>query len=62
MSILNWKISLCSKLSIALVLDAIAGNHDTLKEYKNKLSEYQNIQKEYDHTKKLNEEAAKIQD
>ena len=45
-----------------LVLDAIAGNHDTLKEYKNKLSEYQNIQKEYDHTKKLNEEAAKIQD
>ena len=45
-----------------LVLDAIAGNQDTLKEYKNKLSEYQNIQKEYDHTKKLNEEAAKIQD
>ncbi len=45
-----------------LVLDAIAGNQDTLKEYKNKLSEYQNIQKEYDHIKKLNEEAAKIQD
>ena len=29
-----------------LVLDAIAGNQDTLKEYKNKLSEYQNIQKD----------------
>ena len=45
-----------------LVLDAIAGNQDTLKEYKNKLSEYQNIQKDYDHIKKLKEEAAKIQD
>ena len=45
-----------------LVLDAIAGNQDTLKEYKNKLSEYQNIQKDYDHIKKLNEEAAKVQD
>ena len=45
-----------------LVLDAIAGNQDTLKEYKNKLSEYQNIQKDYDHLKKLNEEAAKVQD
>ena len=40
----------------------IAGNQDTLKEYKNKLSEYQNIQKDYDHIKKLNEEAAKVQD
>ena len=45
-----------------LVLDAIAGNQDTLKEYKNKLSEYQNIQKDYDHIKKLNEEAVKVQD
>ena len=45
-----------------LVLDAIAGNQDTLKEYKNKLSEYQNIQKDYEHIKKLKEEAAKIQD
>ena len=45
-----------------LVLDAIAGNQDTLKEYKNKLSEYQNIQKDYDHLKKLNEEAVKVQD
>ena len=45
-----------------LVLDAIAGNQDTLKEYKNKLSEYQNIQKDYDRIKKLNEETAKIQD
>ena len=45
-----------------LVLDAIAGNQDTLKEYKNKLSEYQNIQKDYDHIKKLNAEALKVQD
>ena len=45
-----------------LVLDAIAGNQDTLKEYKNKLSEYQNIQKDYDRIKKLKEETAKIQD
>ena len=45
-----------------LVLDAIAGNQEILKEYKNKLSEYQNIRKEYDHLKKINEDAAKIQD
>lgn len=45
-----------------LVLDAIAGNQEILKEYKNKLSEYQNIRKEYYHLKKLNEDAIKIQD
>ena len=45
-----------------LVLDAIAGNQETLKAYKNKLSEYQTTQKEYEHLKSLNEEAAKIQD
>lgn len=45
-----------------LVLDAIAGNQDILKEYKNKLRQYQNIQKEYDRLKTLNEDAAKIQD
>ena len=45
-----------------LVLDAIAGNQETLKEYKNKLSEYQNTQREYEHLKSLNEEAAKTQD
>ena len=45
-----------------LVLDAIAGNQDILKEYKNKLRQYQNIQKEYNRLKTLNEDAAKIQD
>ena len=40
-----------------LVLDAIAGNQETLKAYKNKLSEYQTTQKEYEHLKSLNEEA-----
>ncbi len=45
-----------------LVLDAIAGNQETLKAYKNKLSEYQTTQKEYELLKSLNEEAAKIQD
>ncbi|MBL6666688.1 MAG: DNA repair protein RecN [Flavobacteriaceae bacterium] len=45
-----------------LVLDAIAGNQETLKEYKNKLSEYQNTHKEYEHLKSLNEEAIKTQD
>ena len=45
-----------------LVLDAIAGNQDILKEYKNKLRQYQNIQKEYNRLKILNEDAAKIQD
>ena len=45
-----------------LVLDAIAGNQDILKEYKNKLRQYQKIQKEYDRLKTLNEDAAKIQD
>ena len=45
-----------------LVLDAIAGNQETLKAYKNKLSEYQTTQREYEHLKSLNEEAAKIQD
>ena len=45
-----------------LVLDAIAGNQDILKEYKNKLRQYQKIQKEYDCLKTLNEDAAKIQD
>ena len=45
-----------------LVLDAIAGNQETLKEYKNKLSEYQNIQKDYDQIKKLSLEAAKVKD
>lgn len=45
-----------------LVLDAIAGNQETLKEYKNKLREYQNTHKEYEHLKSLNEEAIKTQD
>lgn len=45
-----------------LVLDAIAGNQETLKEYKNKLCEYQNIHKEYEYQKSINEEAAKIHD
>jgi len=45
-----------------LVLDAIAGNQEILKDYKNKLREYQSIQKDYDHLKQLNEDAAKIQD
>ena len=45
-----------------LVLDAIAGNQETLKEYKNRLSEYQNTHKEYEHLKSLNEEAIKTQD
>ena len=45
-----------------LVLDAIAGNQDILKEYKNKLRQYQIIQKEYDRLKTLNEDAAKIRD
>lgn len=45
-----------------LVLDAIAGNQETLKEYKNKLREYQNTHKEYEHLNSLNEEAIKTQD
>ena len=45
-----------------LVLDAIAGNQETLKEYKNKLREYQNTHKEYEHLKSLKEEAIKTQD
>ena len=45
-----------------LVLDAIAGNQEILKDYKNKLREYQSTQKDYDHLKQLNEDAAKIQD
>lgn len=45
-----------------LVLDAIAGNQETLKEYKNRLSEYQNTHKEYEHLKSLKEEAIKTQD
>lgn len=45
-----------------LVLDAIAGNQEILKDYKNKLREYQNTQKDYDHLKQLNEDAVKIQD
>ena len=45
-----------------LVLDAIAGNQEILKEYKKKLREYIDIQKEYDHLQLLNQEAAKIYD
>ena len=45
-----------------LVLDAIAGNQNIIKEYKKKLSEYQNIQKDYEYIKKLNEESVKVQD
>ena len=45
-----------------LVLDAVAGNQEILKDYKNKLSKYQNTKKEYDQLKQLNEDSAKIQD
>ena len=45
-----------------LVLDAVAGNQEILKVYKNKLSKYQNTKKEYDQLNQLNEESAKIQD
>ena len=45
-----------------LVLDAVAGNQEILKDYKNKLSKYQNTKKEYDQLNQLNEESAKIQD
>ncbi len=45
-----------------LVLDAVAGNQEILKDYKNKLSKYQNTKKEYDQLNQLNEDSAKIQD
>ena len=45
-----------------LVLDALAGNQEILKEYRNKLSEYHVSQKEFIRLKALNEESAKIQD
>ena len=45
-----------------LVLDAIAGNQEILKNYQNKLREYQNVKREYDHLNQLNEDAVKIQD
>ena len=45
-----------------LVLDAVAGNQEILKDYKNKLSKYQNTKKEFDQLKQLNEDSAKIQD
>ncbi|MGA0373396.1 MAG: DNA repair protein RecN [Flavobacteriaceae bacterium] len=45
-----------------LVLDAIAGNQEILKNYQNKLREYQNAKREYDHLNQLNEDAVKIQD
>ena len=45
-----------------LVLDAVAGNQEILKDYKNKLSKYQNTKKEYNQLNQLNEDSAKIQD
>ena len=45
-----------------LVLDAVAGNQEILKDYKNKLSKYQNTKKEIDQLNQLNEDSAKIQD
>ena len=45
-----------------LVLDAVAGNQEIIKDYKNKLSKYQNTKKEFDQLKQLNEDSAKIQD
>ena len=45
-----------------LVLDAVAGNQEILKDYKNKLSKYQNTKKEFDQLNQLNEDSAKIQD
>ena len=45
-----------------LVLDALAGNKEILKNYRNKLSEYHVSQKEFIRLKTLNEEASKIQD
>ena len=43
-----------------LVLDALAGNQDILKEYKRKLSQYNNIKKEYDRLMAVKEDSAKI--
>lgn len=45
-----------------LVLDAVAGNQEILKDYKNKLSKYQNTKKEFEQLNQLNEDSAKIQD
>lgn len=45
-----------------LVLDALAGNQELLKEYKIKLSQYQHVQRECSRLKTINEDALKIQD
>ncbi|MEK9604324.1 MAG: DNA repair protein RecN [Flavobacteriaceae bacterium] len=45
-----------------LVLDALAGNQELLKEYKIKLSQYQHAERECSRLKTINEDALKIQD